>query len=89
MPFGVRGYECIYCGSRFTRADSVAANTPELMSNMYCSLECHDKDTEQIDNSIKELQEQQAVKDAEFKEEQFQIIEAAGFRLKVPIKKEN
>jgi len=91
MPQGVRSYECIYCGSRFTRADAIAANTPELMSNMYCSRVCHDKDTEQIEHAIKELRDENpALSDGEFSDStdttEYKTVEVGGFRLRVPLK---
>ena len=81
-------YECMHCGEFFWAADSVAKGTPELMKRLYCSLECHDKDSEHIDEQIQLAKETDALENA-FKDEEFQTIEAGGFKLKVPIKKEN
>jgi hypothetical protein len=79
------------------------------MSAMYCSRECHDKDTEQIESdlaflrstsgeinnsavdrlgvagSINNLNNTTTDNDASG----FKYVEAGGFRLLVPIKKEN
>jgi hypothetical protein len=41
-------HECFYCGRYFTRADSLAANTPEEFASTYCSLMHKDLDTEQM-----------------------------------------
>jgi hypothetical protein len=89
MSFEVKEFECIYCCRIFTRAAAIKAEVSEVMASMYCSKECHDKDSEAIDVAIAQAQAQQAVKEAEFKDEDYHYIEAGGFKLKIPIKKES
>ena len=84
-------YSCMYCGEYFNAVDSTARNTPKLMANMYCSKECHDKDTEEIEHQIALLRNDDSAVDrlsADSDATAYKTVEVGGFRLKVPIKKE-
>ena len=85
-------YSCIYCGEYYHKADSLAANTPELMATMYCCREHHDLDKELIDNQIAEINKDSAVDRQSAAVDpistDYKVVEVGGFRLKVPIKKE-
>ena len=93
MPRIPPNYECFYCGLHFSESESIAHNTSELYSRMFCSRECEDKDTEMNEREI-ELAKQYN----EFQEHALsdipavsgtQIIDVGGFKMRVPIKKEN
>ena len=75
---------CFHCDTQFARSDSIAANTPELHADTYCSRICYDKDTEQMEADIKAAAIADSV--ASDSEKTIPIIEeikAGGFILKV------
>ena len=80
-------FYCFRCGEQYNKSDSLASNTPELHAETYCSLICHDKDTEQMEADIKAA----AIADSKASPESATIpvieeIKVGGFNMKVRIK---
>lgn len=78
-------FECFNCSKLFEHAESLAANTTELMSKTYCSRECEDTDSEAISAAVKAEQQKLAEhKDTEVQLTQQDVKQIVdGFKLRV------
>jgi hypothetical protein len=80
-------FECFFCGELFFKADSLAANTSENLSTMYCSQKCEQLDKEHHDMQLELAKAYNASEEYITKEQADEasriVTIAGGYRIKV------